>query len=382
MKKTKILIINKNMIAGGIESSLLAFINHLKDSAEIDLMLFNKVGALLDRVPKDINIITGGKILRSLSADYQNNSNQIGSGKIGLKRKLINIAKKLGAKKVMSWFAFCGQKIEKDYDVVIAMNGMDELCSKFALKCCKADKKFNFIHCDIRNYNLSKKRLKELSNFNKVIMVSKSCYEVFNEKYPQLSEKTDWLYNFTNTEEIIKMSNEFKVSYDDSLLNIVSVSRLSPEKAHLRSLEVFKKLHNNGYKFKWHVLGDGDSLYEIKQFIDKNNMKDYVELYGNKQNPQPYIKSADLFYLGSYHESAGLVMIESMTLNVPVLTTKTCSAKEFVGDYGFICENEELDIYEQFKEIFNRNLLNLKRENLKAYKYPNDEIKTKFLSWI
>ena len=65
MKKLRILLVNKNMIAGGIETSMLSFIENLKNIAEIDVMLFNKSGILIEKLPKDVNVYEGGFILNN-----------------------------------------------------------------------------------------------------------------------------------------------------------------------------------------------------------------------------------------------------------------------------------------------------------------------------
>ena len=91
---------------------------------------------------------------------------------------------------------------------------------------------------------------------------------------------------------------------------------------------------------------------KIENKIKVLQLEDCVKLYGNKTNPYPYIKSADLFYLGSIHEAAPVVFSESRILGTPIITTKTSSAEELVGDNGIICENNEEDIYLSFKQIF------------------------------
>ena len=111
-------------------------------------------------------------------------------------------------------------------------------------------------------------------------------------------------------------------------------------------------------------------------------MKKYIKFWGVKKNPYPYIKAADLLLLGSYHESWGLVLIESMLVGVPVLTTKTASSTETVGTdekYGIVCENNEDSMVEALKNIFeNKKKLEEMRKNLKKYEFDNNLIIEKF----
>lgn len=55
----KILIVSKSCDVGGIEVSLINFLHFVSDElhAEVDLMLLNRGGKLLDRVPAAVNIL-------------------------------------------------------------------------------------------------------------------------------------------------------------------------------------------------------------------------------------------------------------------------------------------------------------------------------------
>lgn len=379
MNKTKVLIITKNLIAGGIETSMLSFIENMKSIVDIDLMVFNKSGILMDRLPSDIQVFEGGRILRSLNRACQggNNNNQQ-SKKIDIKRLIVKCVKALGGRKILSQFAFVGQKIKNEYDIVLCYNGLDQISADFALKCVKAKQKMIYVHSDVSRYDIKRKMLTNYEQFNKILCVSRSCAEIFKNKYPNLADKVDYLYNFQDIDRIKNGAEEFTVEYGKDV-NIVSVSRLSEEKAHLRSLQVFNKLHNEGYRFHWHIVGDGDTRPLIEKYIQDNKMEEYITLHGNQKNPYPYIKSSDIFYLGSYHEAAPMVYSEAMTLGVPVITTRTSSSEELVGDLGFICDNSEEDIYAAFKEILtNTDKITAKKNSLENYSYDNDKIKERF----
>ena len=164
-----------------------------------------------------------------------------------------------------------------------------------------------------------------------------------------------------------------------SSFNIISVSRLSEEKAHLRTLRVLERLKNEGLTFTWHILGDGPMREEIETAVKQKNMADVVKLYGNQINPYKYIVKSDLLLLASLNESFGLVLINAFMLGVPVLSTNTISAQEVVGEKGFVCENGEEALYNTLKYvIMNKGEVEKKKELLRDYTYENIKIKTKF----
>ena len=54
-----------------------------------------------------------------------------------------------------------------------------------------------------------------------------------------------------------------------------------------------------------------------------------------------------------------------------------------VGDLGFVCDNNEQDIYDKLKFVLqNPQLIQQKREGLKSFDYNNDAIVKKLLSLI
>ena len=161
------------------------------------------------------------------------------------------------------------------------------------------------------------------------------------------------------------------------------VSRLEKEKAHLRFLPIIKKLHNEGFAFNLHIVGDGSFKHEIEAYLDENNMWSYVKLYGEQKNPYPYFKAADLFVLVSYYEAAPMVYNESMLLGTPIFTSNIISSQEMIQNYGFICENNENGIYNMLKHLLeNKEIVNEKQKLLENFDYNNDEIVSKLLKLI
>lgn len=383
MKKQRVLLVSRNLAAGGIESSSIRFVENMKNYVDLEVFLCCKQGILSDSFAKDVKTYEGNKIIQSLSRPFENvnNATKTKNKLFGLVKKIMNF---LHLKEFL-WEigVLFTKKIKKEYDCVICFYSQFGICNKITLKKVKAKQKIAVIHADVSKYKLPKNTIKYLKKFDKVLCVSKSCAEIFKKKFPQYSNKVDYLYNFQDVDKIISKSEDFLVEFPKTS-NIITVARLSEEeKGILRSLRVFKKLHDEGYKFHWHVIGSGLDKFKIDDFIKNNNMDDYVTLLGAKSNPYPYIKSADIFYLGSYHEAAPMVFAEAMVLKTPVISTNTSSSKELVGDYGWICENDENEIYLKLKYILeNKEEIQIKMKKLNDYKWDNEIIVNKLLKLI
>lgn len=389
--KKKILFVLNCMGAGGIAkslSNLLFYMEKYKEDFEVDLFLFKQQGCYIKDIPDYVNVLDEKKSMQVFGVS-QRESKQFGKN-FRVKRFLTACWTKIFSNVLPLKNAIKKAKLEKQYDLAIAFahtqNSHDMACGspEFVLYGVDAKVKCMVCHGDVVIEKLlCKQNVKNYKKFDKVYSVSKSCSEQVKSICPQLADVSDYLYNAQLNETITKKSTEQEIEFDKSKFNIISVSRLSEEKAHIRSLKVMKRLKDEGFDFNWHILGDGVERESIENCIKENNLENCVKLYGNQSNPYPYIKSADLFYLGSYHEAAPMVYAESMTLGVPILTTETCSAKELVGEKGFICENSEDGIYQALKEILsNPKLAEEKRKNLKSFTYDNDAIVKKLTSLI
>ncbi len=384
----KIIVVQKDFSVGGIATACMNFISKVsKTDVDLTLVSFDEIE---EDIPNNVHFIKACKQLRYF-AKSNSESQKIGFG-FRLCWLINRILCKIFGNKYLLKAALSHQPgILGEYDLAISFAPSTDgksLCvgnSEFVLEKINAKTKVVVFHNDFCSAGLNTKFvIDRLAKFDKILCVSKSCAKSMKNTLPSLSTKIDFLYNFADVEKIVEKSKEKQCEYNNEYFNIVSVSRLSEEKAHMRSLKVFKHLHDTYGNFIWHIVGDGKERNALEDFVRANDMQDYVKFYGSKDNPYPYIKNADLFYLGSYHEAAPMVYGESMILGCPVLTTNTCSSKEMIPpEYGYICENSEEGIYNGLKEVLeNPKLVAEKRENLKSFQYDNDAIVEKLLDLI
>ena len=380
------LIVSKNLTTGGIENSFINFVKNVKDDISIETFLCNNNGVLKSKMPQDIKVVEGNQVIKALNGA---DSLYVGNDKTTkFKRGFRNFVKcvvnKLGLKGILKWWGILTtKKIKETYDCALCYYAQSDMCSKITLKKVNAKQKWAYIHADVSKFEIGKKIEKLLKKYDKILCVSHSCAEIFKKRYADLANKVDYVYNFQNCETIRNLANEFEVEYPETF-NIVSVSRLSElEKGIMRSTDVFKQLKEEGYKFNWQVIGGGCDEALIKKYIEDNGMTGCITMHGTKANPYPYIKAADLFYLGSYHESWGIVLIEALALGVPIVTTKTSSSKEILGEKCFICNNDKQSIYEQLKFVLdNKEILKSKKEEIKNYEFDNEANKKRLLEML
>lgn len=266
--------------------------------------------------------------------------------------------------------------IKENFDVEIAfLEGPITRLMSVKNSCTK---KVAWIHNDINRVfgdNL-KSRIKRhidektYNKFDELVFVSKDNKKSFEKIYKNNAVKKEIIYNYINSENILKKSNdEIPEIFAEDELNFVTVARLVGQKGIDRLIRVHSKLIKENLKHKIWVIGDGPEYKKLESLVDNNNVKDTFKLLGKRENPYPYIKKADYFCLLSYFEGYGMVLEEAKILGKDILITNTAAREAVEGyEYATIIENNENDIYKVLKEkiLKGKDAIN-KSENTKDY---------------
>lgn len=264
-------------------------------------------------------------------------------------------------------------KIPEGYNDVIAfLEG--PITRLFSKKNAKHVKKIAWVHTDIskiwgKGFKASIKKYidaKIYKKYNTVVFVSNELLKNFNKKnINTYGQKRIAIKNYLDYEKVILKSKEnTDIEFSKKDINLVTVCRLVEAKGLDRYIRIHKKLENEGYHSKVYIVGDGPLRYDLQKQIDKANETENFFLIGARENPYPYIKSADYFCLFSYFEGYGMVVDEAKTLGKRILISRT-SAVECVAGYekAKIFENTEQGIFNGLKEVLN-NKDNSKNEIL------------------
>lgn len=379
MKRNVLFVVDEKRM-GGVSVLLEDILNMINiKNYSIDVLVLHNNGSMLNNLPKDVNIIYGTSYFEAIdytlkevlkSGDFKRIYHKI---KIILDMKTGNIKNTIirERKKILN----------KNYDVEIAFkDGFTALFTIFG----NSKTKIHWLHYEYKKTNPNAKYDKLfkriLPKFDKIIAVSEGVEQAFNKIY-HLENKTSIIPNLVNTDKIIKKSKEKSdVILSKSDINFVSVGRLHIQKGYDILIEVVHDLNKSNFlpkNFKLRIYGDGPEKFTLNSLIRKYHLEDKIYLLGKVMNPYKYVKNSDLFILPSRYESFGLVIIESMTLGVPVLATENHATSKIIqnGKNGYITENSYQGIYEGLKYLL-ENFQELKKykKNLKEYKYDNSAI--------
>ncbi len=256
-------------------------------------------------------------------------------------------------------------------DVVISTRTVHNfLVSNFVRK---GIKKIAWEH---NHHNDNKRYISSLVNsckkMNCLVTVSKELKD-FYEEY--LGKKVYFIPNCLDN-----MPN--KLSKLDSC-NIISVGRLSKEKAFDDLLRLFKKVsikHSN-----WHlnIVGDGMEKNDLLSLAKELKLGDKVTFHGyqDKDYINDLLLDSSIYVMTSKTESFGLVLIEAMSYGVPVLSyTSAQGANEIIDDGkdGFLIRNRsEDDMIDKIDLLINDEKLRKKmgkEARIKSKQYSKENV--------
>lgn len=196
--------------------------------------------------------------------------------------------------------------------------------------------------------------------YQKIIFVSNSNKDAFNRIFKGLEEKEEVIYNYINKARIIEMSKqEVGQEYiEENVPSILTVTRLTAQKATDRLIRVHKRLIDDGLKHNIYVIGDGPEKENLEKQIKSLKVQNTFKLMGKRENPYPYMKKVDYFALLSNFEGYPMTVQEAKILGKNIIITNT-SSKEAVSGYSnkIILENTEDAIYEGLKQILQKNVV-------------------------
>lgn len=375
MKNVLFVVDDKKM--GGVSTLLEDILNSLDTKkSNIDLLILNNDGNMFKELNTNINVIYGSKFFVPINYSLSSALKEGNFLKVIKKIKLVFYIKT----KLIFFFLKKERKklLNKKYDIEIAFK--DGFCGLF-VGAGDSLRKVQWLHADYNKHddlkNYRKLFQKMYKKFDKIVAISKPVGNYFNEIYG-CSEKTIAIYNLVNTDKIRKKSKEFKVNLSNKKTNFISVGRFHPMKGYLRLIDTIFQLKKDNLFNDCHLtlIGDGPEFDSAKNKVNEYNLSKEISLLGSKTNPFPYVKSADVFILGSVYEPFGLTVIESLSVETPVIATSVATIKEMLPKkYGMIVDNSEEGLYAGIKKIIsNKKTIENYKKNLVNYEYDTKKI--------
>ena len=160
-------------------------------------------------------------------------------------------------------------------------------------------------------------------------------------KFPQ--EKILTLYNRLNIEQV--EAHQVAKSVAREYLGIkqngyvfANVGRLHPDKDQRTLINAFSRVATEIPDAVLIIIGKGRLEQELKQQVNELNLQKRVLFLGVVPDAVNYFKAFDSFLLSSDHEPFGMVLLEAIIAEVPVVATNAGGAKEIIKNPQWLFE--------------------------------------------
>ncbi len=365
----QILFVINTMGYGGAERAMISLMKKLSpEEYKISLYVLLSQGELLSEVPSYVTV---------LNPEYSKESVLSQKGKKQLKKQVLCQMLSSGAvfrntgylirnlaamgkrgmlypdKLLWRVMADGGMKNDTHYDLAVAY--LEGGATYYVNRHIKADKKVAFIHVDYKKAGYTRALDRDCYlDFDQIFSVSDEVKQSFLSVYPECKSKTAVFHNIIDEQEIREkalLPGGFSDSYTG--YRILTVGRLTGQKAYEVAIEAMKMIKDRGIEARWYVLGDGELKKELTGQIERLGLTDSFFLLGVKENPYPYYRQCDLYVHATRFEGKSIAIQEAKLLGCAILVSDTSGNREQITDgiNGRMCALDAKSIADMAAEL-------------------------------
>lgn len=329
IERKKVTFVINNLINGGAEKILVNVLNNL-DLSKIEptLFLFEKEGNYLNDLNTNIRV------------EYGYLPQKVSKGKLAMMKKFA-LRATVGINKL--------SKVIEDQDLVVAF--LEKGVTYFTAEACRRAKKpfYSWIHTNLDdklggvNQQLSTWAYKRAK---KVVCVSNECEQLAIKKVNCLENKIITIYNPIDIKAIIEKGSQPVESFNMLAgQNIIAIGRLSHEKGFDILISAFQKVYQEKKDINLIILGEGPERAALEKQANDLGISERVQMPGFVSNPYAILEKSDVFVLSSRYEGLSTVLIEALSLNKAIVSTKCSGAAEILcdGQYGRLVEINDVE---------------------------------------
>lgn len=344
----KILFVINTLGRAGAEIALLELLRRLdQDKCDVSLFVLTGQGEMVSELPSHV---------RLLNADYDDAPVLDRAGKRKLAKRVLrcllsrgtgirllpymlrNLLDMLRRGRVdtgkLLWRVLSdgAPRWDRPYDLAVAY--LEGGSTYYVADHVKARKKAAFVHIDYAMAGYTRKL--DLDCYSKMDIIfapAESTLASFLEAYPEHGGRLDVFPNLMDVPGILwksRLPGGFTDDFDG--VRLLTVARLTAQKALDVSIEAMRLLKDAGGRFRWYVLGEGDQRGYLERRIRDLGLEDDFILCGAVNNPYPYFAQADLYVHASRFEGKSVAIQEAQLLGRPVLASDCGENRETVSD--------------------------------------------------
>ena len=232
------------------------------------------------------------------------------------------------------------EQLEKEYDLAVAF--LEGGSAYYVADHVRAKKKAAFIHIDYERAGYTRMMDRDCYlGFDVVFPIGENVRKQFLKVYPECRDRTLLFPNVVNQEDILKKSKKpggFTDHY--SGIRILTVGRLTPQKAYPVAIETMYLLRQERVDVRWYVLGEGAERKKLEKLIAGYGLEQDFLLMGAVDNPYPYYVQTDLYVHATAFEGKSIAVQEAQTLGCTIIVSPGSEEQVLNGVDGVVCKLE------------------------------------------
>lgn len=383
--KENVIIFTGSLIKNGITASLKGLINNIDLNKRNYYLTFfedevKKNKYLFFEFPKDIKYISieGERIINQKEGDLLQQFFEENVINNRIQKTLENVYKREIKRiypKVKFDYAidFCGYNKE----IINLFRYMNSIKMRYTHSNLKEEYKTR------QNIHLESLKL-AYKSYDKIIAVREGMEEEINTLFDDIKpNKVKIVHNLNNIQDIQYKSRcpiEFQektysnitkeelgqILNNKGTIKFINISRFSKEKGLERLINAFDKFckqnklqDNQAYLII--IGGHGKEFENICNMIRDMNLNNVI-IIRNVQNPLTILKRCNLYILSSYYEGLPMTVMESLILDIPVISVDIIGPRPFFSKgYVYLVSDSEDGIIEGMNSYLKGNIKDLKK---------------------
>jgi len=180
-----------------------------------------------------------------------------------------------------------------------------------------------------------------------ITSVSNSLKKSLKKGFNLPDQKINVIYNPVDIKHILSSINMALTSPIEEQY-LIAIGRLEKVKQYGLLLEAFALVRKQKI-LKLVIVGEGSELDKLKSFSKQLEIAEHVMFVGFTENPWTYIMHAEALLLTSRQEGFSIVIVESMIVGCPVISTRAGGPEEIIthNQNGILVNQNSREIAEQ-----------------------------------
>lgn len=168
-----------------------------------------------------------------------------------------------------------------------------------------------------------------------VVAVSKGARDAVLNLYKIPDDKVKTIYNPVLYDSDSCLNRKMLEFHEDKVIKLVAAGRLTKAKNYHLMIDAMKALRSDvAYKFHLDIYGEGELEQPLKEYVNDNNLQENISFKGFVSNLRERLPLYDMFLFSSDWEGFGNVLVEALSVGLPVISTECPSGPSEILNHG------------------------------------------------